>query len=467
MNRFAPVLAFLALAAPALAQRTPELAGPAIFAPEALRVVAISPSPEALDAARDATVTITFNKPIDTSTLDPATFNVLGRWSGPVSGSYVLLDSRTVAFVRDRDFSAAERVFVSLSRDLRAADGARLPRGYAAGFWVLPAPGSMSFTQTATLIPGDVPYGAHGGDLDDDGDLDLAIPNEESSDVSVFLNGGGGTFGPKSSYGVGFHCSPSEGLDLSGDGVVDLAVSNILDHDVSILIGNGDGTFQPQVRYPVGTQPRGLVAMDVDTDGDADLITANRTGNSCSILRNRGDGTFDPATPLEAGVTGETGVAAADLNLDGVMDLVVIGWGNSRIATLLGNGRGGFALHSVVVTSSRPWMVTTGDLNGDGFPDAAAACSGSGRAGIYFGDGAIDIGDLEGDGDLDMVTSSYSSGDFHVYTNNGAGNFTMSFTIPSLVAGSCAVLHDRDNDGDTDLTLIDELGDRLLLYTQQ
>ncbi len=479
-----PVLLAALLAAPALAQRTPVPLDAHAYAPEALRVVSVSPAPESLAAPRDAAVTVTFNKPIDHATLGPSSFHVLGRWSGPVSGSYVLIDDRTVAFVRGRGFSPAERVSVSLSRDLRALDGASLPRGYAAGFWARPDPGSLDFVHTATLVPGDVPYGGHGGDLDDDGDLDLAIPNEESSDVSVFLNVGDGSFGPRQNFGVGFHCSPSEGLDLSGDGVVDLAVSNILDHDVSILIGNGDGTFRPQVRYAVGSQPRGLTALDIDADGDADLITANRTGSSCSILRNRGDGTFDAHSPFEAGVTGETGVAATDLNLDGVMDLVVIGWGNSRIATLLGDGRGGFATHTVVPTSSRPWMVTTGDLNGDGFPDAAAACSGSGRAGIYLGDGtgalgpeinfdsgefpiAIDIGDLDGDGDLDIVTSSYSSGDFHVYTNDGAGNFTMRFTIPAIVAGSCAVLHDRDGDGDTDLTLIDELGDRILLYTQR
>lgn len=476
------VLAWLASAPNAHAQRTPKEAPPAGMVRPILEVLSVWPTPEDLDAPRDAVVTVAFNKPIDPATLTQRSFHVLGRWSGPVSGRLILLDDRTVAFVRDREFSAAEHVSVSISRDLRATDGAGLARGHSFGFWAATAPGSMNFVQTGVLVPGDVPYGAHGGDLDDDGDLDLAIPNEDTSDVSVFLNLGADTFSAEAAYGVGFHCSPSEGLDLDGDGVVDLAVSNILDHDVSVLIGVGDGTFLPQVRYSVGNQPRGLAAFDADGDGDADLVTANRSSSTCSLLRNNGDGTFAAHEPFDAGVTGETGVAPIDLNLDGITDLVVIGWGSSQIAALLGDGNGGFTVSTVTQTSSRPWMVVVGDVNGDGLPDAAAACSGANRAGVYLNDGAgglgpetsyasgsfpiaIDLGDL--DGDLDMTTSAYSGGSFQVYTNDGAGVFTRVFDLPAFVAGSCTVLHDRDGDGDTDITGIDELGDRVILFQQQ
>lgn len=478
------IVCLCVLAHAAIAQRTPELAPHGASLSSIIRVVGVSPSPEALGVPRDADVVVEFDRPVDPASLTPSSFHVLGRWSGPVAGQFVLLDPRTVAFVRSRDFSAAERVIVSLSTDIRAIDGTALARGRTFAFWARTDPSPLAFTHTATLVPGDVPYGAHGGDLDDDGDLDLAIPNEDSSNVSVFLNNGNDTYAARADYSVGFHCSPSEGLDLSGDAIVDLAVANILDNSVSILIGNGDGTFRPQVLYAVGSQPRGLAALDIDSDGDADLVTANRQSSNLSILRNRGDGTFEPATTKDAGISGETGVAAADMNGDLVTDLVVIGWGNSRIATLLGDGRGGFTFHSSQPTSSRPWMLNLGDLNADGHVDAAVAASGAGRAGIFLGTGqgglggetsfdsgefpiAIDLGDLDGDHDLDMVTSSYSSGDFHVYTNDGAGLFTMRFTLDALTAGSCAVLHDRDNDGDTDLTLIDELADRILLYTQQ
>ena len=75
-----------------------------------------------------------------------------------------------------------------------------------------------NFTLADTLIPGDTPYGAHGGDIDEDGDLDLCIPNENTSDVSVFLNDGNANFSGPFNYPVGFHCSPSEATDLDHDG---------------------------------------------------------------------------------------------------------------------------------------------------------------------------------------------------------------------------------------------------------
>lgn len=478
-------LAAVAVCIPSVfAQRDPQKLPPGAQVFPVLRVVSVSPSPEALGVALDSPVVVEFDRAVDPGSLSAASFHVLGRWSGPVAGQFEQPNARTVVFTRGRGFSPAERVMVNLSRGVRALDGGTLARGYAWGFWGATAPGSMVFLNTGELVPGTIPYGGHGGDLDNDGDLDLAVPNEQSSNVSVFLNNGDGMFGARQNFGVGFHCSPSEGLDLSGDGIVDLAVANILANNVSILIGKGDGTFWAQVLYPVGSQPRGLAAFDADGDGDADLVTANRASSNLSLLRNRGDGTFDPRVNFEGGVNGETGVGAADVNGDGVSDLVVIGYSNSRIATLVGDGAGGFALKASVATSQSPWMVNVGDFNGDGFVDAAVACSGASRAGVYFGDGAgglsaetailsgsfpiaIDVGDLDGDGDLDMVTSSYNSGDFHVYSNNGAGVFTFRFILDAPSAGSCAVLHDRDGDGDTDITGIDEVADRVLLFTQQ
>jgi hypothetical protein len=132
MRHHITALAAAAFALPALAQRTPSLLHDHAYAPDALRVVAMYPSPEDLTAPRDATVTITFKKTIDPATLNAATFNVLGRWSGPVPGDYVFLDERTIAFDRARILSAGERVTVALSRNLRELDGANFLLGYAA-----------------------------------------------------------------------------------------------------------------------------------------------------------------------------------------------------------------------------------------------------------------------------------------------------------------------------------------------
>ncbi|MCH8807508.1 MAG: VCBS repeat-containing protein [Planctomycetes bacterium] len=484
VDRVLPPSMVLCLGALTFAQPTPQLNGPPILKLPRLRVVRVNPPPETVGFDRAAHVSITFNRAVDPATLSPSSLHVLGRWSGPVAGQFVLSNGgRTVTFVRSRGFSAGEAVFVNVARQVRAIEGDALGTPYAFTFWARSDAAPMTFTHTQTLLPGRIPYGAHGGDLDDDGDLDLAVPNEDSSNVSVFLNVGGDTFVGPTNYGVGFHCSPSEGLDLNGDGIVDLVVANILDHNVSVLIGRGDGTFLPQRQYPVGNQPRGLTVFDVDGDGDADVITANRQSSNLSLLINRGDGTFEKQIPFEAGVGGETGVAAADMNGDGLFDLVVVGYSSSEIATLLGDGNGGFSFHTKRASLSRPWMVVCGDVNGDSIPDAAAAISGAGRGEIFLGDGvggldssgsypagsfpiAIDLGDLDGDGDLDMTVSSYSSRRFTVFRNLGGGVFSEAARLSTPGAGSCTVLHDRDGDGIVDLTGIDEVADLVRLYRQ-
>lgn len=447
-------------------------------------VKSVLPDPERIDVPRDAQVQIHFSAPIDPDSVTAQSIHIYGRWSGPVQGQYELSpDQHTVTFTRDRPFSAGEAVFVNISTDIRNTQNQPLESPYAFSFWAQPDPGTWNFVHTSTLGAGITPYGAHGGDLDNDGDLDLAVPNENSEDVSVLLNLGNDTFSAPVNYPAGEHCSPSEGLDLNGDLIVDLAIANILDSNVSILIGRGDGTFEPQAQYPVGAQPRGLTALDVDGDGDFDLVTANRNSSNLSLLLNRGDGTFEPAIPIEAGVNGETGVMAAHVDGDGLMDLIVIGYHSNQIVALINNGASGFIPGTPAATQSRPWMVVTGDVNGDGLVDAAVANSQSNSASIHIGTGggfsllgsypagsfpiAVDLGDIDGDGDLDMTASAFSSGTFTLYRNDGTGNYTQVTALSTPGAGSCTVLHDRDGDGDVDITGIDEIADLVPLFQQQ
>jgi hypothetical protein len=78
---------------------------------------------------------------------------------------------------------------------------------------------------------------------------------------------------------------------------------------------------------------------------------------------------------------------------------------------------------------------------------------------------SVDLGDVDGDLDLDIVTSNFSGANFTLYENDGTGVFINRNDLPSNQAGSCAVFHDRDNDGDMDMTGIDELQDLLILFT--
>jgi len=69
---------------------------------------------------------------------------------------------------------------------------------------------------------------------------------------------------------------------------------------------------------------------------------------------------------------------------------------------------------------------------------------------------SVDLGDVDGDLDLDISQVISPAAILH-YRNDGTGIFINRDDLPSNLAGSCAVFHDRDNDGDMDMTGIDEL----------
>src|SRR2546423_2071339 len=59
--------------------------------------------------------------------------------------------------------------------------------------------------------------------------------------------------------------------DFNRDGHADLAVAKSGSTNISVLLGNGDGTFQAAVKYGPGAAPSSLAAGDFNGDGRLDL----------------------------------------------------------------------------------------------------------------------------------------------------------------------------------------------------
>src|SRR5262249_2589019 len=115
-----------------------------------------------------------------------------------------------------------------------------------------------------------------------------------------------------------------------------------------------------------GSKPLAVVAADVNADGLADLVVADNGGNNVSVLLGNGDGTFQPPRTFAAG-TGPDAVAVADVNGDGRPDLVVTDFGTTNVAgttvsVLLGNGDGTFQAATTVAVGSKPNAVAVADV---------------------------------------------------------------------------------------------------------
>ena len=455
---------------------------------DALAVASIQPTANGLAAPLDTAVTVRFDRPVDRGSITSRTFHAFGRGSGPASGRFEFADGdRTVTLRPARTFSAGEMVTVVLAQTVRAQDGGALPPGgYSFQFWTRSAPSALEFepiqVMTTRASPGERTraYGGLATDLDGDGALDLTIVNEDSQDLRTFRGRGDGHFLEflRPPARVGPRASPSETADFDLDGRADAAVANVDADSVSILLGRGDGTFAPARTIAVGRFPRGVAVLDADGDGDVDLAVAQARSSNLSTLLNDGSGQLSQSATIDAGIGGEWGLAAADFTGDGRLDLVV-GGQDHQVVVLRADGNGRFTPLAPSDAGGEVWMVTTGDVNGDGLADVATANSSSNNGAILLGDGrgglrrsgtygvgpftiATDLADLDGDGDLDWVLSSYG-GLWTVLAGDGRGGFREAAVVPASAAASCALLLDFDGDRDLDLALVDEDADEVRL----
>jgi hypothetical protein len=209
------------------------------------------------------------------------------------------------------------------------------------------------------------------GDFNGDGRPDLAAANEFSSDISVLLGNGDGSFQAATSLAAGARPLSVAVGDFNGDGKPDLAAANSGSDTVSVLLGNGNGSFQNAVNYTAGAEPLSVAMGDFNGDGKQDLATSNFFG-TVSVLLGNGNGTFQAAAPYATGDQ-PFSVAVGDFNGDGKQDLATANSDSASVSVLPGNGDGSFQAAANFAVGSVPRSVAVGDFNGDGKQDLATA----------------------------------------------------------------------------------------------
>jgi uncharacterized repeat protein (TIGR01451 family) len=229
------------------------------------------------------------------------------------------------------------------------------------------------------------------GDYNDDGWLDIALPNHpaltgsppEVHDSAIMRNNGDGTF-TNVIYDVGIKLQEdwhdTGWFDYDDDGDLDLWRSvggraGMADGPSSLSRQNADGTFtevavEAGVDYPRG-RGRGTVWQDYDGDGDLDMYFTGAQSDIApnTMFRYNGDGTFTNVGQVGTStfVGANSQVSVADYDMDGDPDLVVTGY--SPGTTLYRNDGGTFtdATSSAGITVEGGGQSTTwGDYDNDG-----------------------------------------------------------------------------------------------------
>ncbi|GAO41466.1 hypothetical protein FPE01S_01_04790 [Flavihumibacter petaseus NBRC 106054] len=345
------------------------------------------------------------------------------------------------------------------------------------------------------------------GDIDNDGKLDVVTGNTNNiSSISIFRNTStikNISFAPR--IDIRTFVRDNVLKDMDGDGLLDLVIGtnhvqilknnstpgNIsfedtvtakfftphTDHDLAIADIDGDGrldiaaavsapafdrsrigiirntsqngvlSFEKGIEYPAAGNPLCSELVDLDGDGRPEMIIGDYYGATFSVYRNLSTpGKVSFAAPIifsDPDFGSPEGMAAADFDLDGKIDLAIGNLNRKSAVSIFRNtssGVGNFSFAPAVNCPTwAPVSVKVADLNGDGRPDIVCPNPGEQTASVFenrslqggisfaprvnFDAGpntnpySVPLGDLDNDGRTDFVCISYSLESFDVFRN--------------------------------------------------
>jgi len=222
-------------------------------------------------------------------------------------------------------------------------------------------------------------------DFDEDGHLDIAFSGyHDSTGIVIFAGDGRGNWKRMQTTGL-----PDAGqakamisADFNNDGHMDIAGSirnyNTRKHD-PVWLNDGKGNFTNGsigINVPRNGFTWGVATGDLNGDGNLDLVFGGGLlpkmfiTQALQVYLGNGLGIWKQVE-LQQGATGYRGVAIADLDGDGDLDIAGLA-GKSHLVVYRGDGKGEFELMKVkgVEELHLPsWGITAGDIDDDGFAD--------------------------------------------------------------------------------------------------
>ncbi len=353
-----------------------------------------------------------------------------------------------------------------------------------------------------SLPAGYIPTAVATGDFNGDGKMDFVVANGGDSNLWIYSGKGDGTFSLPVILPITLGQSPVwiATADLRGTGKTDLVVAEADSNSIGVFLGKGDGTFV-ESSIPLPGSAATLAIGDFNHDGKLDLAIPLNDTNSPDyivVLPGKGNGTFGSAivTPTALYAPETFWVSSADLNGDGLPDLVLTNGGVVEIAlqVFINNGDGTFSAGQAIEGPVGGQLLSSVIFDGDedGKPDLLFTDS-YGVAWFAHGNGdgtfstnptefgvgdlpyGLGVADLNGDGHLDLITSGVlaealpgygaEAGNLtSVLLGDGKGNFGPASVYRGDLGAFSLAIADFNGDGHPDIVTANQETDSSVLF---
>ncbi len=307
----------------------------------------------------------------------------------------------------------------------------------------------------------------YAGDLDNDGDLDLVAASSNTGQIRWYRNESGTDF---TAIPISSDLSDISSLyitDLDGDINLDILAASFNQDQIVWYANGGSGNFAPaRIISQTANGVSEILAADLDGDLHQDVLAVFSNADQVVWFENDNFGNFSPAQIIADDALAASSILATDLDGDLDLDVSYASAGNDRVVWYENLGSGSFSPARSSFNSDGIADITSADVNGDGILELILTAVNNRKVSWLGLDNTGNFGaenivseiaqgvtkmrtaDLDGDGDLEIITAAPSENKIAWFRNDGSALALPGILELTVVSNEQIDLEWEDNAND-------------------